>query len=542
MQGTATVDFANAVHFGSVGGTERACSGDEGATEKAVLAMFQGTANAVASGGELTLSKGAAELVFRWDPPASGATDPSALTGTTWHLAAAAGEPVNDDQVLTIAGDGTLTGNTGCDQITGRADVQPGTIAFSGVPEADASCTVASGSTLSSFLQGRQVWSVRDGRLVISGAGAQAFAMVFTSDTPAPPPTSTPLVGTTWHLASITSGDGRYRTGAPPAEPSTLKFTDNGFSVHHICYTQQGDASTTNDTITMSNARAVDAHPCPFQPGRDGAANIVDSILSGAAGWSIDHGTLTITKDGTGTLTYSTSAATDDLPLVGTDWRLETAVPDDGTELPADGQRFAIDALGQVVASDGVNTISGPVRGATMAWSRSANSHDGLVGSTAADPVRDVIDEVIQQGDIGYRIIGDALTLSSGLAQLIYRASADAPSGSILGSWNLAIIEHGIGPDGSASQPEHPVLVDVSGDSIGIGANDAAPASIEGDTLTVGEWVNGAVGVVPNKDLSRADSEFVLGELLTGTCTYTVDGDQLTIIKDGVGAIVLTRA
>jgi hypothetical protein len=42
--------------------------------------------------------------------------------------------------------------------------------------------------------------------------------------------------------------------------------------------------------------------------------------------------------------------------------------------------------------------------------------------------------------------------------------------------------------------------------------------------------------------LSAADDNFVFGHLLTDACTYAIDGDQLTITKEGVGALVLTRS
>jgi heat shock protein HslJ len=200
---------------------------------------------------------------------------------------------------------------------------------------------------------------------------------------------------------------------------------------------------------------------------------------------------------------------------------------------------LTIDA-GRVSASDGVNTISGPVtvQDGTLSF---AGLFTTDIGSTANDPVRAVIDEVINQGEVAYEITGDSLALTKGAAQLIYRAKVSSSTESIIGSWTLTTIEHGTGPDGTASRPENPVPVGISGDGIGVGAHDGASLSIDGNRLTIGAWTNGVVGREPKVDLSTTEAHFVLGEILTGTCTYAIDGDQLTITKDGVGALVLTR-
>ena len=54
-------------------------------------------------------------------------------------------------------------------------------------------------------------------------------------------------------------------------------------------------------------------------------------------------------------------------------------------------------------------------------------------------------------------------------------------------------------------------------------------------------WSSGLVAG-PGDALDATDSDFVFREVLKGTCSYTIEGDQLTITHDGVGAIVLNTA
>ena len=272
----------------------------------------------------------------------------------------------------------------------------------------------------------------------------------------------------------------------PRARRSPL--TDKGFSIAHTCYTQQGDVDVAKTTITISHAQLVDAHPCPFQPGRDAAAQLVDAIVAGTVTWSIDGGVLTITHDGKGKLVWSDAVdQSGGTPLDGTDWQLETAVDQDGVEHPAAGQSLRINT-GKVQASDGTNTISGPVteHDSVLTFGELATS---AVGSTQDDPVRDLIDAVIS-GKVSYAITGDQLVLSKGSEQLIYRVHRENSTHSIIGTWSLTTIEHGTGPDGTASPPSTPITFTFGANRITVAGDclqRVGRLSVDGDALAIGD-------------------------------------------------------
>lgn len=397
------------------------CTGSADGTAGSVRDFFAaGTIRQLTVGGELALTRGKAQLVYRWQPQDTAATDPAQLPGVTWHLVDNAGTAVPLGTTVRFTGSNISGGGSGCDPVT--ADIAPGTFRVTGSSTGTPTSGSCSATPLYDFLAGdSHTWRVADGHLIVF-TGAQADALVF-ADTTTPPPVAAPLVGPTWHLTSITtSHDVRYRNGAPPAEDSTLHFTARGFAVQHVCYTQEGTARATTTTVTFSGGHLVRADPCPFQPGRDDAAQVVDSILTGTVNWSINSGTLTL-HDAAGTLVYSQSPTrSDDKPLAGTPWRLETVVTDQGKTLPATGQTLTVDASNHLVADDGSNAINAQVTARDGVLTL-ADVAVGGVGSTRDDPVRDTIDQVLAQGDAGYGIAGDALTITRGAAQLIYRAS-----------------------------------------------------------------------------------------------------------------------
>ncbi len=525
LTGAATLD-PNGLTFGSLGGTEMYCSLGAAKTAEAVHSVLTGTVEQVVLGGRLELTKpGAGTLTYRW-APTSAATDPATLQGSTWYFPAAAGA------VLRFGADGALTGNDGCAPIEARAVVGHGTMTVSGVPETP-SCGDASAATLDSYLQGDVLWSVREGRLLVSTGGAQGSALAFSSR-PNSGGWSASIVGPTWQLSSVTFGDGRYRNGAPTGAPSTLTISDTGYEVVHACYSVRGDVTHSASAITFSNGHTVDAHPCPLNTADSATSRAVDVILTGATTWSIDAGQLTITRAGEGELMYSDgSAAAADLPLRTTDWRLETAVLESGAELAAGQQRFTIDRDGTLMASDGVNTISGPVTvdGANLTFGNLITTD---IGSQTADPVRDAVVAMLS-GTVGFTISGDALTLTKGPAALVYRPAAPASTNdSITGTWQLTTVEQGTGPDGTASTPSVPTELRIDDTGLLV-LNDCegSTATITSTGLDITQvWARDA-GPCPG----LADVE----NILAGSLAWTIQGNQLTITKSGVGALIFER-
>lgn len=119
-----TVD-GNVVTFGAIAGTQMACLGPASEVEAAYLANLAASKTFTATDAALTIydSSGAAILTY-------AAAEPTSLVGTTWHAtginngnqgveSVAAGS----DPTAIYAEDGTISGNSGCNEYNGPAVV-----------------------------------------------------------------------------------------------------------------------------------------------------------------------------------------------------------------------------------------------------------------------------------------------------------------------------------------------------------------------------------------------------------------------------------
>ncbi|HEU5005574.1 MAG TPA: META domain-containing protein [Jatrophihabitantaceae bacterium] len=176
----------------------------------------------------------------------------------------------------------------------------------------------------------------------------------------------TPLTGTDWQLTATS------KAGAATGVNATLHLTGSGeLSGSDGCNAFGGHVSMSADQLTLGRV----VHTMMGCLGANGTVGqAVDAVLSGGpVQYAINGDTLTITKSGTGTLTYTathlraTPATTDPAALTGTAWRLDTVQLGDNVDQPygtassaPPGAQIQFTQT-ELTGNDGCNAFSGKV-------------------------------------------------------------------------------------------------------------------------------------------------------------------------------------
>jgi hypothetical protein len=183
-------------------------------------------------------------------------------------------------------------------------------------------------------LSGTVRYAIRGDELILSKAGYDGLliyvpASALSNDRTAP----RDLTGQTWNLTSVQFGDDVYAHAGRPVTQSHLTFFGSSYETTHRCYTRTGASSIADGTMTLTGSRSIDVVPCSQIPsatenaGDGQESQAVDAILDGAVQWTLRGNTLTLHKDGGGTLVYvstGTGTTTDAAKFSGAIWRLET--------------------------------------------------------------------------------------------------------------------------------------------------------------------------------------------------------------------------
>lgn len=155
-----------------LGGTDMGCEPDVMAAESAYLDALGDVEGAASDGADLLLTGDGVEL--RFTPVAPVPEDE--LVGTRWTLETlvdgeTASSPVGEPATLELSHDGTLTGSTGCRDLTGRftieGDVVRATELFAGTDDCPADVAAQDGHVVTVLGDGFQVWVDGD-RLTLS--------------------------------------------------------------------------------------------------------------------------------------------------------------------------------------------------------------------------------------------------------------------------------------------------------------------------------------------------------------------------------------
>jgi heat shock protein HslJ len=118
---------------------------------------------------------------------------------------------------------------------------------------------------------------------------------------------------------------------------------------------------------------------------------------------------------------------------------------------------------------------------------------------------------------------------------------APATTGALVGvDWRLAQIA---GPRGAPLAVSAPLMIDKNGKLTGTdGCNHVgADAKITGDTIKLGAVVSTEMACV-NRKPGFAAQVALLDAVLSGTVQWSVQGDELTLSKDGIAALVYRAA
>ncbi len=260
-----------------------------------VLAACSGAGTATPSGGSVSPSPSSPPSA----PPSvapSGPIDPSGgwlLVGGT-----AGGRPIPmvPGADITFEVDGsTVSGRSACNQYFGEFVVENGVVRLGGLGGTEMGCDEPVMASELAYMQAlAQVTAARmDGeQLVLLGEGVELrFERID------PPPTAE-LVGTTWLLDGLVSGDAVAST---IGEPATLELDADGtFLATTGCRTLTG-RYTTSGTVVQVTEMTADGD-CAGGPA-DQDAHVIE-VLEGGFRADITEQTLTLTGDGGRGLVY----------------------------------------------------------------------------------------------------------------------------------------------------------------------------------------------------------------------------------------------
>lgn len=296
------------VDLKAVSSTAIGCTGPVSTTAAVIDTFFSAdTLHETVRGTTLTITGGGgSELVYEWVSDDPAATDPTNLIGKTWHLVSVAGEPAADPIDLRIDKDGQVRTSDGCKPLVGTARVGSGSLALNLVENLTAiNCQHPQGTTIGSFLTSDPVlWSIRDGKLLIYGGGAQAFSLVYETaagSSPSASPTE-PLLGKTWTLAVIETKDGNTSSGEGASDSGvTLTFdAKGGYRLGSHCNVWLGSVDIRDGSAVFTNRHSGGG---VYDACLDQSLEHASAVLDGTVTWKINNGQLVVTKGNT-TLTF----------------------------------------------------------------------------------------------------------------------------------------------------------------------------------------------------------------------------------------------
>lgn len=226
--------------------------------------------------------------------------------------------------------------------------------------------------------------------------------------------------------------------------------------------------------------------------------------------------------------------------LTGTTWKLVHITDANGHDVPVAGKAaLSIDESDHLSGSDGCNSISGDVDvNATMIGFGNGLATTELACPNQMSATAEHVDALLA-GDVAWRINDDELTLSkAGAGTLVYQAVRDEvtstdPKDVIGVTWNLTTIETGsIAQQVTGSPTLHIDRAETLGFTDGCNSNSGK--------VSVGAGTIDIANVGGTEAYCKQSNEVMA--VLTGHVTWVIEGDQLTITKDGVGALIYARS
>lgn len=496
-----------------------------------LLASAAVVAAALVAGGAVLVAN-----ITGTDDRGPSATGAAPLEGTVWRLIGYGNEQQpNSFATMYISNDGQLITDDSCNLTTAHVDVSDGQIFPTDFGGGSYNCVDAGGELTFpvDFFASFPHYQLGSNELTLTGAG-KTMHLVAAPLLPVPTADRPTVTGATWKLVKVTGPDGAEH---PVSGAATFRIDSGQLRASDSCNTLGGSAVVTGNEIDTKNL-AVTEIACPQDV--MATAQVVDAVFANSPRSQLLGTKLTIGLTGAGTLEYrwvpSDSLTTDPADLTDRTWqlasvagdpvgdRIELRVGSDGTVAGYDGCR-KIEASAEVAA--GTLTITGiPPAGFGPGC-------DGNLATT--------VDSLLTQRSALWRLADGDLVINGpgaqALALVFHPADGSQPTASPLTGihWTLTTIEAGTGPDATAHTP-------IPGQSLAVKGTE-----ISGQTPC--NFFSGSVNMGPGTlDISGLGSTLAgcaedpeVFDVLRGQVTWQVDGDQLTITKDGVGALVYTK-
>jgi heat shock protein HslJ len=252
------------------------------------------------------------------------AADVAALRGTVWQLLGYGDErQANSGATLYVDGSGKLVADDSCSLLTATTRIAGDRVEISDLDERFYNCTDSVGEV--TFDRGRSVlradptWSVDGAALTLSAHGT---TMHFAAAANLLPPTADrpTLTGATWRLSKAVDPTGAAR---PVGTGATLRIDRGRLVTSDTCNTLSGEV-----TVDWPNLDPHDLATTEIGCPDTSTPQLIDRVFAGRVVTDLRGATLTLTRAGVGTLTYTwqpeDEVAVDTGRLTASPWRLSS--------------------------------------------------------------------------------------------------------------------------------------------------------------------------------------------------------------------------
>jgi heat shock protein HslJ len=466
----------------------------------------------------------------------TGTTAP--LEGTVWQLLGYGRERnPNSSATFYFGADGQLVADDDCTVITADATASASHLSATHLQVRPRSCVDSNAPTFTTgvdILTARPTYSIDGDALTVSDGHT---AMHLKSIAGAVPPTGDvpTLTDTRWRMAEAIGPNGDVTIG----RGESFTITDGRLEASDGCNTITADAAQDGNRFALTNVQSTRL-PCPS----NGVDPLIDAVLSkGSIEQVVQGGVLTMTRKGAGTLMFAwtpaDAKATNPDALTGPIWRLSGVAGH-----PAiGGATLIVTRQGRYDLDDGCSQSDGrvDVEHGTIKLTEVPKrpSCGGAVGAQAT-----TIDSYLSVRTL-WSVRGGDLVVDGGSAQansLVFTNSVPAPvarPNSLTGTtWQLTGATSGTAPLRLAPNDAELRLGFVNSGKIDYddGVNDAeGPVTIGPHTLRIGGLIISAVGCTHSAVCTQAG---VIDRVLSGTTSWSISGDRLTVTKAGAGQLV----
>lgn len=188
---------------------------------------------------------------------------------------------------LDFTADGRLLAGAGCNSMSGMVDTGGGTLSVTDLSTTEMACEQAlhdQDEWLAGFLTATPEWRIDGDRLVLSGSGAE---LVLERET------TPPLLGTTWQVESILSGD--VVSSVPGT--ATLEFTADTVLIDTGCNSGSAGYRVSGGSIVFDEPGLTKMACAPELMELE---QTIVAVMGGKAELTSDGNAITLTKDGKG--------------------------------------------------------------------------------------------------------------------------------------------------------------------------------------------------------------------------------------------------